>query len=241
MSHSIQIGRTTIPYTIRVSDKARKIKLVVRPDAVEVVSPQGTTLEAIEQFVHSKRQWLFKSIQDLKRQQVTEWTQHYGSGAKIQYRGRYLMIRWHLEDANEVSIQYSSKFEVTVPKNLSKYEQLKAVQAAFEAYLKHRALLVSKQMARRYERLLQVQSKNLIINQSKHNWGTCGKDNIIRINWQLIQAPTIAMQYVVAHEVTHLIHRNHSEEFWNTLGTALTNWQEGKQSLESWERAHLRV
>ena len=68
------------------------------------------------------------------------------------------------------------------------------------------------------------------------------KDDIIRINWKLIQAPTVAMKYVVAHEVTYLVHRNHSEDFWLELGkpcptgeTERLHWSSGRPNIERFE------
>ena len=52
-------------------------------------------------------------------------------------------------------------------------------------------------------------------------WGSCGRDGVIRINWRLIQAPAAAMEYVVAHEVTHLVERSHGPAFWSALGEVM--------------------
>ncbi|MEW6496401.1 MAG: type I restriction endonuclease, partial [Cyanobacteriota bacterium] len=66
-------------------------------------------------------------------------------------------------------------------------------------------------------------------------WGTCDKDGTIRINWQLIHAPLAVLEYVVAHELVHLLHRHHGDTFWETLGSVMPDWRERKASLESWE------
>ena len=241
MNLFVQIGNTQIPYSIRHSEKAKKKRLVVKPNNVELVVPVGSSDEANTAFILSKKKWLYDALQELEQKQRMQLTQHYGSGAKLQYRGRWLMIRLIKEDVGEVSISYSSKFEVSVPQSLNETERLLAVKNAFDVYLKNRAKQLSKQWVKKYERLLTVTSKNVVMYESKHNWGTCGKDDIIRINWKLIQAPTVAMKYVVAHEVTHLVHRNHSEEFWLELGKAMPNWREGKAALEQWETEHRAV
>ena len=76
------------------------------------------------------------------------------------------------------------------------------------------------------------------MSESRRSWGTCGKDRIVRVHWGLIQAPAAAMEYVVAHEVVHLIHRNHSPEFWQMVGQTLPDWAERKVMLERWEEEH---
>jgi predicted metal-dependent hydrolase len=241
MTNILNIGKTQIEYTIRVSTKAKKKRIVVTPSGVEVVVPKKSSSTSITSFVQGKRKWIFDATHELRQMQQNILTQHYSSGAKLQYRGRWLMIRVSQGDVDNVDISYSSKFEVTIPKGLSQTEQLIQTRNAFDLYLKARAFRESKRFARRHERNLSVSSKNVRISNQKHHWGTCGKDNILRINWRLIQAPAIAMEYVVAHEVTHLLHRNHSEEFWATLSKTMTNWREGKIALERWETEHRAV
>ena len=58
---------------------------------------------------------------------------------------------------------------------------------------------------------------------------------------KVILAPAAAMEYVVAHEVAHLVHRHHSPEFWVTLARALPDWEERKAMLERWEGEHRAV
>ena len=61
---------------------------------------------------------------------------------------------------------------------------------------------------------------------------------MVRVHWRLVQAPAGALEYVVAHEVAHLVCRNHSAEFWGVLGRTLPDWLERKAMLERWESEH---
>lgn len=79
------------------------------------------------------------------------------------------------------------------------------------------------------------------LSEQKHAWGTCGKDGVLRVHWRLVQAPAAAMEYVVAHEVAHLAHRNHSSEFWAVLAHTMPDWAERKAMLERWEAEHRAV
>ena len=64
---------------------------------------------------------------------------------------------------------------------------------------------------------------------------------VIRVHWRLIQAPAAAMEYVVAHEVVHLMHRNHGPEFWDSLSRTMPDWPERKAMLDEWEADHRAV
>ena len=90
-----------------------------------------------------------------------------------------------------------------------------------------------------------VALRGMRISDQKRMWGTCGKDGIITIHWHLVQAPSAAMEYVVAHEVCHVKHRHHDPAFWRTLASGMPDWRERKVLLEAWERdsrlGHLSV
>ena len=128
-----------------------------------------------------------------------------------------------------------SKFHVAVPRHLEPDERVEAVQVAFGLWLRERAVKGAQRFGRRYSRKLGVKPQGVRIGAQKWSWGTCGKDGILRINWELIQAPAAAMEYVVAHEATHLIERNHSPVFWKRLGEVMEDWEERKRLLERWE------
>jgi len=85
---------------------------------------------------------------------------------------------------------------------------------------------------------IQLFPKGFRIKDQKHLWGSCGKDNIININWKLIQAPKQILEYVVVHELCHLKHRNHSDAFWTLVGSVFPEVDRCKRwfgSNEEWD------
>ena len=142
---------------------------------------------------------------------------------------------------SEVVIRCRSKFEVAVPLDLTGVEKLEAIRVAFDGWLRQRSLRDLRRFGRVHEARLEVEAEGYRLSDAKGRWGSCGKDGIIRTHWRLIQAPAAAMEYVVAHEVAHLVHRNHGDEFWETLGWTLPDWRERKDMLERWEGDHRAV
>lgn len=244
MTFHLQVGQTQIPYQVRYSRRAKRKRVVVRPDHVEVVAPEGTPLEGSEgifAFVEGKRRWLFDARRELAHRQSKLSSQRWASGAKVQYRGRWLMLDIKQLDVQRVEISCHSKFHLRVPQDLVPETQSRVIKETIESWLRARAQRDVIRFARRHQKRLGVQPQGICLSDQKHAWGTCGHDQILRIHWRLIQAPAAAMEYVVAHEVCHLLHRNHSETFWMTLASTLPNWAEGKQLLERWETEHRAV
>jgi len=244
MMHVLTIGNEVIPYQVRFSPKARYKRIVVTPGGVEVVAPRGAAWDGpdgLHGFIHGKRRWVFDAVRKIEAQYRKLLTQRYDSGAKLQYRGRWLMLDVQPGPVAEVQIRCRSKFHVAVPASLANRQRLEAIRAAFHHWLRERALQDLHQLARRHESRLGVQAKCYRLSQARTRWGSCAADGTIRIHWRLVQAPKAAMEYVIAHELAHLIHRNHSPAFWNTLAETLPAWTEGKALLGKWEAAHRAV
>ena len=240
----LQVGETTIPYVVRYSDRARRKRISVTPVGVEVVAPEGTPMDGpdgVLAYLEGKRRWVFDSVREIEEKHRKLLTQQYASGAKLQYRGRWLMLDVRSAEVGAVAIRCRSKFEVEVPHGLEGVERLEAVRAAFDGWLRERALRDLRRFAGRHERTLGLEAAGVRLGDQKRSWGTCGKDGVIRVHWRLIQAPAAAMEYVTAHELVHLRHRNHSPEFWAMLARAMPDWPERKAMLERWESEHRAV
>ena len=138
----LQVGRTSIPYQVRFSDQARRKRIVVTPGQVEVVAPAGTPWEGpqgIAAFVEAKRAWVFNAVEDCRKFGGETMPQRYESGAKLLYRGRWLMLKIKTARVEEVQIECRSRFHVEAPERLSEPERLRAVAGAFDGWLRDRA------------------------------------------------------------------------------------------------------
>ena len=71
------------------------------------------------------------------------------------------------------------------------------------------------------------------LRDTKSRWGSCSSNGSISLSWRLIFAPWDAMDYVVAHEVAHLIHMNHGKDFWALCATLSANYSTGKKWMRT--------
>ena len=62
--------------------------------------------------------------------------------------------------------------------------------------------------------------------------GSCGRDQVVNLNWHLVFAPKTVLEYAVVHELCHLRHRNHDKDFWRSVGTILPDWEARKAWLD---------
>lgn len=239
----LAIGELEIPYRVRLSARAKKKRVEVTATEVVVIAPQGTPArgaESVEAFLLKNRRWLYETFTDLQRQEAAagEPEQIWERGAKLMYRGRNLMLEIVEGDVEEVNILCRSRFHITVPKRLGEAARRAALRHALHGWMRGRALKDARSFCGYYLSRLgpEYEGASVEVGDYQHLWGSCGRDGVLRINWRLIQAPRVALEYVCAHEVCHLRHRNHDREFWETLGELMPGWQEAKDALERWER-----
>jgi hypothetical protein len=81
-----------------------------------------------------------------------------------------------------------------------------------------------------------LKPKRVEIKDQKHLWGSCGRDRVVNLNWQLVFGPKTVLEYAVVHELCHLRHRNHDEEFWKLVGSLLPDWESRKAWLDQNEQ-----
>lgn len=239
----LTIGALQIPYRVRLSARAKKKRVEVTATEVVVIAPEGTPgrgPESVEAFLLKNRRWLYETFTDLRRQKAEagEPEQLWERGAKLMYRGRNLMLEIVEDDVEEVSVYCRSRFYITVPRRLGEGARRAALRHGIHGWMRGRALKDARYFCGRYLARLgeKYEGATVEVGDYQHLWGSCGRDGVLRINWRLIQAPRVALEYVCAHEVCHLRHRNHDREFWETLGELMPGWQEAKDVLERWER-----
>lgn len=237
----LTIGKTDIPYQVRFSSRAARKRIVVTPEGVTIVAPAGASWDGSDgllAYVKAKRRWIFDSVREVEDGHRKLLTQRYASGAKLQYRGRWLMLDVQPGPVAQVEISCRSKFHAVVPPDLEGLGRLEAIRTAFDVWLRDRAERDLLRFGRHHEARLGVKATAFRLSRAKSRWGSCGRDGIVRVHWRLIQAPKVAMEYVVAHELVHLLHRNHSPAFWLKLAETMPEWAKAKEMLERWERAH---
>jgi predicted metal-dependent hydrolase len=242
MSYTIHIGKTAVPYHIRENSRSKRLRLIVTPRHVEVVVPNNTPESRIEQFVHEKRCWILNKLDSLNErekralQDKPDMPDLFRSGAKIPYRGRMMPLSVSRNGGSHIQISYRHGFSICVPEAMPSDVADFAIRRELRAWLRLRLAQDCAVLVRRYSKELHVKPKRISIKTRQHFWGYCSKDGVVGVNWRLIFAPKAILEYVVAHEICHLKYRNHTEDFWNLLGSVLPDWPQLKAWLEKNER-----
>lgn len=215
-----------LAYTIKRSAKRRKLTITVERDrSVVVHAPESTSDETIRQVVDSKRQWLYEKInhpqkyQDLPHPPGKELV----SGESLLYLGRQYRIE--VVKAGLSEIEFTQCFRIPALER----EQRAAVLRDW--YINKAKDKISRRVTY-HARELGVDVAEVKIVDNRYRWGSCTLHDNVTFNWRLIKAPMFVIDYVIVHELAHLIEANHTPRFWNIVRAQSPTMEKAKAWLK---------
>jgi len=209
-------------YLVRYSDRKTFGISVERDASIIVRVPYGTSSDKIKDFVESKRFWIYTKQnhpQKYSRRQRKEFV----SGAEIMFLGR--SYRLEVVNTDKDELFFNNRFLI------SKKRQEQAPGIFKRWYIEKASDKISKRV-RFYANNLGVDYGDLNITELKYRWGSCTPKNNLNFNWKLIKAPIPVVDYVIVHELAHLLESNHTSKFWNVVKTQLPKFPEAKTWLK---------
>lgn len=222
-------GRKTICAELKYS--ARKtIGLKVFPEGnVEITAPLNTHKKTVVEKVKTKSKWIVEQQRTFELYKPFSTERLYVAGETHRYLGRQYKLSVEINQKVKPTIKLSKGlFKISTP-------EINKVEKIITNYYQSRANVVFQELL---EKLLnehpcfntyEIELKHRYL---KKRWGSCSTDGTILLNTELIKANKACIEYVILHELCHLIHPNHSKEFYNLLTEVLPDWEKIKQKLE---------
>ncbi len=224
---SIQYGTTLIEYEITYVPR-KTLGISVHPDgAVTLKAPLEATPEDIREKVRRRAAWILRQKRFFDSFGIPTTKRQYISGESHLYLGRQYMLR--VKESSQNAVRYHSNIlevecqDKNEAEKVLKLWYLERAQIKFPEY----AQPIIDQFA-----IYGVKPNNLSSRKMEKRWGYCTKDGGIYLNPRLICAPRCCIEYVITHEMCHLIHRNHTKEFYALLSKEMPHWEQWKEKLE---------
>ncbi len=217
-----------IKYSL-VRSGRKTIALEVKSSGVLIVrAPYRANSDFIENLVQKKTRWITQKIQEALSKKNAFRRKNFTEGEKILYLGkeRDLIIT----DGNELSI--NEKGEFLLPRKIIPL-------AAFfiSNWYKRSAKRIIKERTDLYVCRLGLSYGKIKITGAKSRWGSCSYGNNLNFSWRLVMAPLEIIDYVVVHEITHLVEKNHSKNFWDKVAAIIPDFYEKRKWLR--DNGHL--
>jgi len=110
-------------------------------------------------------------------------------------------------------------------------ERVQEVHGAVVAWYKRHAEERLPERVHEWACKLRLEAPQVLVRDQRQRWGSCDASGVMRLNWRIVQAPVVLIDYVAAHELVHLVHREHGPAFWAMLGKAMPDYEERKRRL----------
>ena len=215
-------------YTTLRSPKRKTLTITVERDSsVVVLAPEGASDEAIDRAVQSKRAWLFEKLRNAPKYQGRPHApgKEVVNGESALYLGREYRVSLSSEPAGGVVFDRA----FLIPQG----DRLQTRQAFRDWYWSRAHAIILPRVARYADELgVKVAVASIVDNRLR--WGSCTAKNNIRLNWRLIKAPMSVIDYVINHELAHLLEANHTPDFWNIVRAKVP----GTEKSKAWLKAH---
>jgi predicted metal-dependent hydrolase len=197
---AIELGGKPVPIVLKRLHNARRLTLRLAPDgsAVRVTLPAWAEAREAIAFAHARSEWLSGQLAKLPARAAPT------PGSTVLYRGARLTLVWDAKAPRQPQVNHHSL-------------QIGGPQTGFELRLKRwleaEALRLAEADMREYCAAAGLDPVPIGLTRAQRRWGSCSDKSRIRINWRLAQAPDYVRRSVVAHEVAHLVHFDHSAAF----------------------------
>ena len=232
---TLQIGSSAVPYRLRRSRRARRLRITVHADGVDVVAPLRAGTHEIGAFVERHRDWVLAKVSALRQTlQGHQGPTRLAAGGRILWRGQWVGLKVVAGARSRASVRHGDDFEVRLPAAMPAEAQEAAVEAALRGWLKRAALADARRWVERHGPAHGLVPSAVRIKEHKHLWGSCSSRGTVNLNWRLILAPEPVFEYVVVHELCHLRERHHQPPFWQLVGEVLP----GYEAQRRWLRAN---
>ncbi len=226
----LEYGSRHIPYLLHRAN-LKRLRIVVLPNmSVTITAPITVSENALLDAITRKAPWIARSLDQLKEFHPFPTPSNYVSGETFVFLGR--QYRLQVEQGSSAPAKLEGRFlKVTVP---DKATSSKTRQAVESWYARRAKDFFTNHVGRCQEigKRHGIPEVPFKVHNMRTRWGSCTATGRITLNLQLIKAPVHCIDYVIMHELCHLVHHNHSPTFYRLLSRCMPDWQERKRILD---------
>jgi predicted metal-dependent hydrolase len=225
--HQIKYGSQLIDYELIHRDR-KSLGIKVYPDcSVKVFAPQDSSLEKVESKVHEKARWILKQQNEFLSYHPLTPPRQYVNGETHLYLGRQYRLR--IEFGTEKGVKLFRGRLIVSAQDQKDVERI--INDWYREKAKHHFKDILEMTFLKFKKY-SIPFPELSIRQMPTRWGSCTPKGKVILNPELVKAPKGCIEYVIIHELCHLIEHNHTKAFYDLQETIFPEWKKWKERLE---------
>jgi predicted metal-dependent hydrolase len=225
----IQLNEHVLDYSL-LRSKRRSIGFLIDDDGLRITAPRWVPLAEIESAIREKQRWIFAKLNERRERSARRLQpqMQWRDGATLPYLGTDITLRILSHQSAGIAYDDMAR-ELTVSLPADAQEQ--QLKDRVQGWLQMQAKRIFAERLPLYAEKLNVSYQSFALSSAMTQWGSCTADGKIRLNWRLVHFTLPLIDYVIAHELSHLREMNHSPRFWATVQSIFPEFQAAKKAL----------
>ena len=225
-------------YQVIRRPRRKTASISVKPDGtVQVMVPATLPEDRVIELIERKGRWIKEKIAHFEDLKSNYSPKEYASGEYFAYLGRNYRLKIVTGSPEDNPVKLAKGwFRIHVPADITAKAHNQLVVDQLSGWYQEHASARLKEKAQNFAQLMGVTPSSIGIKGYKSRLGTCHSDGRVYFNWRIIMAPHAVVDYVVVHELSHLVHHDHSKNFWKCVERVLPDYIERK----AWLRVNAR-
>jgi len=228
---SLHLMESDFSYNLIRRPKRKTLSIVIRANNdVDVLVPARTPVAFVDQFVSSKSEWIKQKLHFNSEIKPPHKAKAFKQGELFQLTGASLTLE--IRTGKRAAESDGEKLIVSLPNSTKDEKKTDIIRRMIEKWYREQAETHLNQRSKKLAELIGKAPTYIGVKGYKSRWGSCHLDGRIYFNWRLIMAPAWVIDYVVLHELCHLVHHNHSRNYWSLVETVMPDYRNAKNWLK---------
>jgi len=223
-----------ISFLFKRSSRRRTISICIDEKADIIVSaPFYSSEKDIFGFIRQKAGWIIDKQRESQENKEYLSRKRFQDGRKFLFLGKKYRLEVGIGENKRTIVDFDGiRWNVTVPRSISAEKIEQSVKKSMVKWYRQQAEEILGGRLFYYSRIMGLEPEKVAIKSLKRLWGNCDYNKrAIHLNWQVILSPVKVVDYIIVHELSHLVHPNHSSRFWKKVEKYLPDYKAQKEWL----------
>ena len=216
--------------------RIKNIYIRIKPDLnIHVTAPKRVSKKYIKELVEKRKDWIEERIETMQKKNVHDISfKKLEDGNEIFYLGKSYMLKIVKSRRENIILAGRIMYMYVNIKNDLQNSNKRKKELLLDIWYKKEAIKLFDELIKKYSSLMNLKVETFTVKKLKSKWGSCdiAKKHIV-LNLELIKYPIHAIEYIILHELAHLIYPNHSKDFYNTVALYMPEWKKEKIILDT--------